>query len=674
MRFPHQPVHSHVASPKRTFALVVGVERYEGMGADWDLSGPARDALRFARWLTGTAGVPQANVRLLLSPLDDPAALDWRGLEELRERYTEATGAHVEHALFDDLAACDGEFLWIYWAGHGFQSRGRAEMLLLYQDATPHLLRHLNLDAALHWWHSDSVAARGYTRQATLVDACRLPTPLDERVNVPTHDYGGGTPLPWRKQFRVYASAPGEAAGNNGAHAAGAFTEELLAALGTRTLDAAARELTAVCREINARFAELRAKGRAWQTPQFLKDQDWDGCSFLDLVPGSAEALPAPAPRLDQRAWDELGHAFAAHPLPPYTYDAYAWAFAQAGCAPPPTPGLPASSLIEIAHDLDARHGERAGLPLVLPFVRFLRHRATETGDAGNDAGVDAAAPSGRAAGGGERAWARRLEKWEKTTGKRLGAPALPPPHPAGHTATLVVRLEPAARPERYLVRVWLRRERSRLVWESAGALSLAEVRTALLDQLAEARADGGPAPARVVVDVPFGLLAEPFDEWPVPHPRRGPRALGTLYEVVVSCPEDRPAHGSAWDRTWAWLCAHGGRHPDAVRVLTAAEVTDALAAELEAGEGPACVVTHTEHATTALVLDAVLESGVPVAVWRRDGQPAAPLLARVAERPADIDVLALPGAVRTLRHTTGAPFGVLWDDPSCVTDNRSLA
>lgn len=38
------------ATPENTYALVVGIEKYDA-GPDWDLDGPTRDASRFCAWL-----------------------------------------------------------------------------------------------------------------------------------------------------------------------------------------------------------------------------------------------------------------------------------------------------------------------------------------------------------------------------------------------------------------------------------------------------------------------------------------------------------------------------------------------------------------------------------------------------------------------------------------------
>uniref|UniRef100_A0AAU2JW04 Caspase family protein n=1 Tax=Streptomyces sp. NBC_00049 TaxID=2903617 RepID=A0AAU2JW04_9ACTN len=675
--------------PGRTFALVAGVERYD-ISHRWNLRGPARDALRFARWLTGPAEVPPGNVRLLLSPLDEPDALDWSdapAMAALRTAYRPATEENVKAALLDELPQCDGDLLWIFWAGHGYLGP-RQELILPCADARPSQIRHLNLDSALRWWRTDLVKQRRFPLQAALVDSCRVDAPRDSRWNFGSTDYGGGGSVPGRRQFRLYASREGEAAQNDAERGAGRFTEALLGELGQRSVRESVTGLPAAALSIHRSFRELRERGEGWQLPQFVVDRDWDACSFLD--DDLLGARPPGSARLDQQAWDGLGALFEGRDLPRSAHEAYAWAFKAAGCTTPVRGGLPADSLLEVVQDLDERQGGRTGMPLAVPFVRFLADRAAA----------------------GDARWADRLRDWVRDTRERLALPALPPPPPAPRRTAVHVRLEtPPGGGPGFLARMWLRGERTEHVWESEGEpVRLDTVREELVRQLALAggapRTGGAEAglPSYGAVDrvefhVPYELLDADFDQWPVP---RGPagkqRALGLLYQVVVRCPEERADTRAEWHTTWRWLCTRGGRHPDAVRVVEDAEVTDALGMDLAARPAPACVLAHTTAAPHAGLLEAVLEGGVPVAVWRRGGgTPAPALLDLLAPAgpdgrpdPGALDVLGLPARVREVRRAAAGAAGgalrahqqpagedqlvLLWDDPDDVPGLRSLA
>ncbi|MGE7390928.1 hypothetical protein ACQKM2_36200 [Streptomyces sp. NPDC004126] len=688
---PHPDVN-----PRRTFALVAGVERYE-ISHHWNLRGPARDALRFARWLTGPGEVPAANVRLLLSPLDDPDTLDWsasEGLSALRASYRPATEANARTALLDELPECDGDLLWIFWAGHGYLGRHR-ELMLPCADARPGQIRHLNLDSALRWWRTDLVKHRRFPLQAALVDACRVDAPRDSRWNFGSADYGGGHTVPGRRQFRLYASREGEAAQNDAERGAGRFTEALLGELADRSAGEGAAFLPDAARSIHLAFRELRERGEGWQLPQFLVDRDWDANSFLDFP--SFPVLPAPvgdfafpgdgppgpslpsAPRLDQAGWDGLGELFEGRDLPRCAYEAYAWAFKAAGCTTPFDGGLPADTLLDVVADLDERQGGRTGMPLAVPFVHFLADRT--------------ARPGGGPGGGPEDPeWAAALARWVRATRERLALPALRPPPAPARKATLHVRLEsPPGGEDGLLARMWLRGERTRHVWESEGSpVQLAAVRAELVRRLAEAAGGGQPhgGIGRIEFHVPYELLETDFDQWPVP--RRGPggrtRPLGTVHEVVVRCPQEREDTSTEWLDKWRWLHVHDGRHPDAVRLVEDTDVTDALGLRLGAAPAPACVLGHVSGPRTAALLDALLEGGVPVALWRRGGgTPAGGLPALLAPDagPGAPSVFALPARVREVRRAAAAagqgPEGadrlvLLWDDPDDTVHLRSLA
>ncbi|MBT2407708.1 MULTISPECIES: caspase family protein [unclassified Streptomyces] len=669
--------------PRRTFALVAGVESY-AISHRWNLRGPARDALRFAQWLTGPGQVPAGHVRLLLSPLDDPDTLDWEaspGLAALRSTYRPATEGNVKAALLDELPQCDGDLLWIFWAGHGYLGE-RQELMLPCADASPGQIRHLNLDSALRWWRTDLVKHRRFPLQAALVDACRVDAPRDSRWNFGNTDYGGGSTVPGRRQFRLYASREGEAAQNDAERGAGRFTEALLGQLGQRSVREGVTGLADAARTIHHGFQELRERGEGWQLPQFVVDRDWDACSFLDEDPPGV-SLPRAA-RLDQTAWDGLGSLFEGRDLPRCAYEAYAWAFKAAGCTTPVQGGLPGETLLDVVQDLDERQGGRSGLPLTVPFVRFLAERA---------------AP-------GDAVWAARLRGWVRGTQQRLGLPAVPPPPPPAPKTSLHIRLEaPPGGENGFLARIWLRREGTRHIWESEGnPIRLEAVRAELVRQLAlvsrmldpASDADAGQpyaAVERIEFHVPYELLDADFDQWPVP---RGPagrtRPLGLIYEVVVRCPQEREDTRAEWRVKWRWICAQGGRHADAVRVVADAEVTDALGMELGTGPAPACVLGHTSAVHTGGLLEAVLEGGVPVAVWRRGagGVTAGGLLELLAPddcpEPGAINVLALPARVREVRRAAAAAarpgqlaeggdrLVLLWDDPDDTLTLRSLA
>lgn len=627
--------------PERVFALVVGIESYQ-VGQGWSLPGPARDAVRFADWLTGTAGVPQAHVRLLLSALDESGSAPC----------PPATWENVQRVLFDELPECDGDLLWIYWAGHGYLD-SRDQLLLPCADATLGLTRHLNLQAALRWWRSSNVPRGRFQRVVAVGDTCRIEEKRARKLRFGISEPAAGDLMPERRQFVLYAARPGEAAKNDAERRAGQFTDTLLKHLANKAADESVQGLVDIAREVQTDFAVLRAKREAWQEPQFVINEGWDGSPlFGDHWAADGGSNPSGAPVLDQLAWAELGQLLARGSLPPYSYDAYRWAFEVTGCAVPPDDALPSTSLLGIVRDLDSRQGRHGGFPLALPFVRHLAVWSTE----------------------GSADWAAEAHAWVDRTGDRLGTSPVPfPPARSADSPSLHVRLT-SDDGSRYWTRIWLYQREFESVWESGEPLELEAVRTAFGQELFSRRSH---APTRIEFHVPYELLDEPFESWQIPWRGNKTRELGCFFEVVLRCPDERQGPAEApWYRKWKWLEAQGGKHPEAVRDVRDSDVSGNLGASLQATEPPVVVLAEVAESVVMDALDAVLDGGVPIAIWRRpagvqDGT-AEPIRTALAVEPAAFDVQTLPSRLREARIAR-CPLALMWDDPGRIPERQTL-
>ncbi|MDL2078472.1 caspase family protein [Streptomyces sp. GXMU-J15] len=623
-------------TPERTFALVVGVESYEIGG--FDLSGPARDATRFADWLTGTAGVPQANVRLLLSPL----ARNANGVTA-----DPATQKCVEDALLKDLPQRDGDLLWIYWAGHGFLDRAH-QLLLPYSDATAAHTTHLNLTSALRMWQSTTVGGARFRRVAAIADACRIDSRWKGgRLGFGAVEYPVGQPVTARRQFVLYAARPGEAAGNRAELEAGQFTDTLLKRLDRLTVAEAVRDLVDIARAVQGDFATMKADGRAWQEPTFEIATGWDEAPLYGGGWTEPHA-PSGARVLDPLAWTELGELLGGYRTPPHTYEAYRWAFEVAGSAPPPGHRLPSAQLTEIARDLNNRQGTRPGVPLVLPFVQHLASRSPLSD------------------------WAASANAWVERTRERLNADPLPPPPPKPpEPPALHVRLTPEGDDE-YWLQLWAYQGYFENVGESERPMDLDAVRTALGEHLLTHAASA--LPQRIEFHVPYELLQEPFETWQIPTGRRNRTVvLGCRYEVVLRCPEERQGlTEEPWRAKWQWYETNGGRHSDAVHHVCDTDVTDDLADVLQLDEPPVCVLADVTEPVIPDALDAILDGGIPIAVWRRPS-PATTEPLRNALEADSLDVTELPKKLKYLR-VRRRPLALLWDNPGRIPDRRSLS
>ncbi|MFJ7071228.1 hypothetical protein [Streptomyces sp. NPDC098781] len=658
---------------ERTYALVVGVESYDEVSSDWKLPGAAQDALNFTRWITGPGGVPSCNVRLFLSPLPETRLADQDGLPEHRP----ATEAGIRQALFRELPACDGDLLWIYWAGHGFVDH-RGGLLLPCADATTENTSHLNLESTLRWWRSTSVNPSLFRHQVALVDACRVDHRLIPQLTFGNFDYGRGDLTGERRQFVLYAARPGEAAKNEADRQSGLFTRKLVHTLRDMSVGQSIRHLPDAARRLQAEFDRLRETGETWQTPTFEIHRGWNDSALFD-DPWPAFAAEPPAPILDQAAWDDLEVLAQRRGLPPHVHDAYRWAFRVCGCAAP-ADSLPSGGLTEIVHDLDERQG-RPGRALTLAFVRYL------------------------AAHSPDRDWGARLASWVDATRERIGAEPVPaPPQPPTEPAALHVQLTRAVKEDTYLVRIWHYRDGFTSAWDSGTALVLAAARDEIGEQVAklvEADAERDPLGddpdiARVEFHVPLPLVEEEFESWAVPTgPEDGSEPMGFLFEVVVRCPDERKRVGlRTWMRKWQAYERHGGglweaptpdaRHP--VWLLADDRIPDNLSGLLQLNGLPVCVLAPLAPALLGDALTAVHKAGIPIVLWRRGGAPsgsAGDLATTLASSESGVDLRNLPSALRRLRVVAGGvdpsdqdwshPLVLLWDDPNRRLPPRPL-
>ncbi|MEU9075438.1 hypothetical protein [Kitasatospora sp. NPDC048538] len=679
--------------PHRVHALVVGVETYD-TGPDWDLPGAGRDAARIADWLTRCAGLPAANVRLLLSapagrhapaagaypagapfpvggahPAGAPNPADGALPVEA------ATEANVLRVLFRELPARDGDLLWIYWAGHGFLD-GTDRLMLPYTDATEQRTSHLNLGSALRWWRSGSAPPGRFRHQVAIADACRIDERPLSAYTFGTTEYGGATTDPDRHQFVLYASRAAEQARNDAERGAGRFTESLLGKFAGRGLGEVVHGLPGIARAVQADFALSRAAGAGGQHPEFLVDRGWDGSPVL----GDRWTAPRPsaeAARLDQQAWNGLGALLAGRRLPDHTYDAYRWAFEVGGCAAPPSRALPSTQLLDIVRDLDQRHGNPAR-PHLVP--AFLRHLAAWSDD---------------------RPWARRADSWIDGTVTRTRTPAVPPapPRPTEGPELHVKLTEDSLAGDRYWVRMWFHEAAAgfRSLWESDRPLPLAEVRDHLTEQLRSLLASPGRTGAplgRIEFDVPYPLLGEAFESWRLPlgRPGRPARELGDHYEVVLRCPDERVGTSAeSWRQKWRWFKVHGGEQSAAVHRVRDQDVCEELGLLLQKESSPVAVLAEVSEPYVDGTLEAVLDAGVPIAVWPRPAaRPATTGPATDTTGPATTgaatgsgatdtgtslacrDVRELPLTVRRRRRwPDGRPLALLWDDPDRIPEQR---
>jgi Effector-associated domain 2/Caspase domain len=292
------PAHSSTSrvDPTRVHALIVGIEAYEA-GADWDLPGPARDALAFHRLLCA-AGVPEPQLRLHLAPLP-PFVPD--------AEYGPADHATLRRVLVRELPRARGDFLCVWWGGHGVLDRA-GHTRLFCADATANDKVSIDLESALGRYTSDAVP--GFTGQLWIVDACEtFEEALAFRDPLPSEALPAGRRTLAHRQTLLRAAGRGREAANDPVRATGLFSDVLLGLLtGRSSVLSALLDPEELFTAVRDRIAALREAGRTLQQP---------GIQLRG--PGRTEVLAAAGgPEPEERPLSALGRAvdaLLAYPL-----------------------------------------------------------------------------------------------------------------------------------------------------------------------------------------------------------------------------------------------------------------------------------------------------------------------------------------------------------------------
>ena len=156
-------------SPERTYAVVVGIERYEA-GRKWDLDGAAESALRIIGWLR-ECDVPAENITVLLSPLYSNRSKVEQRLADLGfpTESLPATVEKVRQVVTEQLPGKDGDLLVLFWSGHGVLD-GRLQRRLFCADAGINAKYNINVTDLLAALSGKNF--RGLRDQVIIVDAC----------------------------------------------------------------------------------------------------------------------------------------------------------------------------------------------------------------------------------------------------------------------------------------------------------------------------------------------------------------------------------------------------------------------------------------------------------------------------------------------------------------------
>jgi len=248
------------AKPEHTYALVVGIEKYQE--SRWNVGGQADDAIKFAQWL-GSRGVPKDNIRLCLSPLED--------IEHSELTIEEATEYKIADLITGWLSEKKGDLLYLFWAGHGLITSTRNRRLLC-ADATKRNWQNLDLDSLLMYLSSDSCKIQHHV---CIIDACAnyILESQGRPTNLGSKTFPSGKPKTESQQFVLLATREGEQAKVNASEKTGYFSQAVMEALAEESNGNFPPNMEAIAEKVKQRFSTLNKK----QTPIYLHRQGWHG-------------------------------------------------------------------------------------------------------------------------------------------------------------------------------------------------------------------------------------------------------------------------------------------------------------------------------------------------------------------------------------------------------------
>jgi hypothetical protein len=264
------PGAAFTADPNRTYALVVGIERYD-IGDSWNLDGPAADAARFVNWLRARE-VPAANIWLHASPLDAQALRQL--LCDPAVDICAATRESIRHRITDVLGV-PGDLLYFYWGGHGSSITSR-DRRLFYADARTEDRQNLQIGALLDYLQSDAVKIK---RQIAFIDACANIASDPNRL--PADQFPSVRAGSQVVQSFFFSAAPGQRAQNDAVLRGGTFSHYLQTALDAADLIAFPPNPTEIIRAVKSQLDQPGQTGVSYES------QDWVG--NIRTSPGATE-------------------------------------------------------------------------------------------------------------------------------------------------------------------------------------------------------------------------------------------------------------------------------------------------------------------------------------------------------------------------------------------------
>jgi len=220
------PIHS-----EQVYALVVGIEQYQA-GSDYDLNGPANDALQFATWLLDQ-GVQPDHIRLFLSPLERNRSVNEiavaKGLKP-----EPATRGHVDSTIRSEFTSENGrgDLLYVFWGGHGtVTGTDGTKRRLLFADTDDQNKWNLNVNSLVDALRT-AAHGSGFPQQIFVFDACANPIYQEgwqtTQVKAAGSSFAASGQNSVHMQWVLFASSEYEVAINDSELGTGRFSQAVL--------------------------------------------------------------------------------------------------------------------------------------------------------------------------------------------------------------------------------------------------------------------------------------------------------------------------------------------------------------------------------------------------------------------------------------------------------------
>jgi HEAT repeat protein/energy-coupling factor transporter ATP-binding protein EcfA2 len=259
-------------SPEETHALVVGIEKYKA-GSDWNLNGPANDAIKFAQWLFERK-VNSENIHLFLSPLDTNRNL----IQNTTLNYQAANQENIINAINYKFLDKDvsGELLYVFWGGHGIITKSEETRRRLFFSDTDLTNNHnLDFNSLLEALKNSSYNL-GFARQVYFIDACANALYTEHFDIIKTETAGkrfaSNSDVQNNEQFVLFASPEYEVATNENESGSGSFSQTVIAELNKLHSSLLLPEMEQLVKQVERK---LLADGKS--KPVSLWFREWRG-------------------------------------------------------------------------------------------------------------------------------------------------------------------------------------------------------------------------------------------------------------------------------------------------------------------------------------------------------------------------------------------------------------